>query len=153
MRIKNPWQSRGIAALPAILLVGGIITELVLAAAVFSFAFQRGGFGIRLASEALSAAQSGADDAAYRVIRGNWVASYELALNAAGTRSASVTVEKDPPEFGSCAALATWGCRYRIRSTGRAGDRRRVWETVLDLDPNTREVKAQSAREVPFQTE
>ncbi len=148
MRSRSAERNQGIAALPAILLVGGIITELVLAAAFFSFTFQRGGFGVRLASEALSAARSGADDAAYRVIRGDQVTSYALALNAAGTRSASVTVEKDPPEFGACTVPATWGCRYRIRSTGRAGDRSRLWEVILDLDPNTREVKVQSEREI-----
>jgi|GEM_PF-965555 len=138
---------RGVAALPVILLISGIILEIVAASALLAFSFSSGSFGTLLAAEALFGARTGSDDAIYRVIKNNYLSSYSLTTTT-GTHTVviDVTVEKDPADFGVCSIA--WGCRYRIYSSGRVLFRERKVETILAVDPNTREIRRESFKEV-----
>ncbi len=139
--------SGGVAALPVILLISGIILEIVAASAFLAFSFSSGSFGTLLAAESFFGARTGSDDAIYRVIKNNYSSSYSLTTTT-GTHTVviDVTVEKDPIDLGSC--TVAWGCRYRIYSTGRVLFRERKVETILSVDPNTREIRRESFKEV-----
>jgi hypothetical protein len=137
----------GVAALPVILLISGIIIEVIAASAFLAFSFSSGSFGTLLAAEAFFGARTGVDDAFYRVVRNNYPISYSLTTTT-GTHTVviDITVEKDPIDLGSCSL--TWGCRYRIRSLGRVLFRERRMEMILAVDPNTREIRRESFKEV-----
>ena len=143
----NIKYSRGVAALPVILLISAIILEIVAASAFLAFSFSSGAFGTLLATEAFFGSRAGADDAFYRIIKNNYRSSYNLTVNA-GTHTVTVdvTVEKDPVDLGACNVI--WGCRYRIRSTGTVFFRSRRTETVLAVDPSTREIRRESFKEI-----
>ena len=137
----------GVAALPVILLISGIILEIVAASAFLAFSFSSGSFGTLLAAEALFGARTGSDDAIYRVIKNNYLSSYSLTTTTGShTVVIDATVEKDPIDLGSCSVA--WGCRYRIYSSGRVLFRERRVETILAVDPNTREIRRESFKEV-----
>lgn len=138
---------KGVAALPVLLLISGIILEIVAASAFLAFSFSSGSFGTLLATEALFGARAGADDAIYRVIKNNYVSAYNLTVGAGShTVTTDITVEKDPVDLGTCAVA--WGCRYRIYSKGRVLFRERKMEVILAVDPNTREIRKESFKEV-----
>ncbi|MCK9187168.1 MAG: hypothetical protein PHS16_01995 [Candidatus Colwellbacteria bacterium] len=140
-------RESGVAALPVILLISGIILEIVAASAFLAFSFSSGSFGTLLATEALFGARAGADDAIYRIIKNNYSTSYSLTTTTGShTVVIDITVEKDPIDLGSCSTA--WGCRYRIYSTGRVLFRERKIEVVLAVDPNTREIRRESFKEV-----
>jgi len=144
---KNIKYQKGVAALPVILLISAIILEIVAAAAFLAFSFSSGSFGTLLATEAFFGSRTGVDDAFYRVIKNNYRSSYNLTVDA-GTHSVAVdvTVEKDPVDLGAC--NVSWGCRYRIRSTGTALFRSRKTEAILSVDPNNREMRKESFKEI-----
>jgi hypothetical protein len=138
---------KGVAALPVILLISAIILEIVAASAFLAFSFSSGSFGTLLATEALFGARAGADDAIYRVIKNNYISSYGLTVGAGShTVVVDITVEKDPIDLGACSVA--WGCRYRIYSKGRVLFRERKMEVILAVDPNTREIRKESFKEV-----
>ena len=56
-------KQSGIASLPAILLLGGIIIEIGIAGSFLLFYLNNSIYGTKLANEALTVAQSGFDDA------------------------------------------------------------------------------------------
>lgn len=145
--IKN---EQGVATLPTVLMIGGIIMELAVAGVVVGYAFTESGSGMRLSTEALFAARAGVDDAVYRIIRGDYEPSYTVIVTGvAGARSerkADIVIEKDPADLGSCDIL--WGCYFRIRSTGRAVSRMRKMEAVLSVDSNTREIRVRYLKEI-----
>ena len=142
--IKN---IKGIAALPVILLISAIVIELVVAGAFLAFSFSTGSFGTQLSAEAFFGARAGADDAMYRIIKGNYSPSYNFNLQI-GTRTvtSTITVEQDPVDLGSCSV--SWGCHYRIRSIGKSFIRERKVELILSVNPTTREIKKESFREI-----
>ncbi len=147
MRKEGIKNIKGIAALPVILLISAIVIELVVAGAFLAFSFSTGSFGTQLSTEAFFGARAGADDAMYRIIKGNYVASYNFSV-LVGTRTVTsqITVEKDPVDLGSC--TVSWGCRYRIRSIGKSFIRERKVELILSMDPTTREIKKESFKEI-----
>ena len=147
MKIKiMPKKEKGVAALPVILLISGIIMELVAASAFLAFSFSSGSFGTVLASEALFGARTGAEDGIYRIIKNNYPSSYNLTVSSGShTVTIDVTVEKDP--LGVCTCLGS-GCCYRVRSTGRVLFRERKVEAIMSVDQNTREIKKESFKEI-----
>jgi hypothetical protein len=140
-------HANGVAALPVILLISGIIIEVIAASAFLAFSFSSGSFGTLLAIESFFGARTGIDDAFYRVVKNNYPSSYSLTTTTgAHTVVIDVTVEKDPIDLGSCSPA--WGCRYRIYSLGRVLFRERKMELILAVDPNTREIRRESFKEV-----
>jgi len=130
---------RGIAVLPTILLIGGLIVEIGIAGLFISYFLNSSGFGVKISEEALSAAKSGIDDAVIKIIRkkGDAILPYPYTLNI-DNNSAQVWVLKDAPSNG----------KYEITSLGSAGLKRRKLEAVVDINNNDGEVKIEFIKEV-----
>ncbi|MBI2011080.1 MAG: hypothetical protein HYS89_02560 [Candidatus Colwellbacteria bacterium] len=130
---------KGVSALPVILLVSMIILELAIAVALTASSLSNTFYGERMASEALSAARAGAEDAIIRVIRykncptTGCPASYTVTV---GSRTADVTIASD----GSG--------HITINSTGAAFTRKKKVQVILGVNSSTGEVKLQSFAEV-----
>ncbi|HOB89760.1 MAG TPA: hypothetical protein PKG74_00300 [Candidatus Colwellbacteria bacterium] len=146
---------KGVATLPTVIMIGGIIIELAIAGVVVGYAFTESGSGMRLSTEALFTARAGADDAIYKVIRGGYQPSYTLIVSGTpdtpSERKSEITIEKDPVDlegrYGTCNVI--WGCYFRVRSLGLAANRRRKIESVLSVDPATREIRISYIKEIP----
>jgi hypothetical protein len=147
-------RQNGVATLPTVLMIGGIIMELAIAGVVVGYAFTESGSGMRFSSEALFVARAGVDDAIYKIIRGDYQPSYTLTVSGtvgtASERKTEVTIEKDPvdllEDLGSCSVF--WGCYFRVQSLGHVVGRRRKVESVLSVDPLTREIRIDYIKEI-----
>ena len=140
-RTTDYGKRRGQAALPTIVLLGGLMVEVVIAGALVVFLFNNSTYGTRLSIEALGAAHSGVQDALLKIsLNKNFShIGYELLVN--GTRStANVAVEKDPLELGVG--------KTRITSTGITLIRRRKLQAILNINSMTGAMKVESLSEV-----
>ncbi len=127
---------KAVAALPMILLIGGIIVEVGLAGMFIAFVLSNLGYGSRLANEALAAANSGVDDALVRIVRDKgFSGTYELAV---GSRLVQVEVIKDFPVTG----------KHRITALGVALTRKKKVEAVAGVNETTGEVKMEYLKEI-----
>lgn len=124
---------KAVAALPLILFIGGIIVEIGAAGLLLSYFLTQSGFGVKLSSEALAAAQAGIEDATIKIVRDKNFAGGVTTINV-GARTAEVSVAKDFPSVG----------KYKIISVGSALNKRRKLEAVLNVDGLTGEVKMES---------
>lgn len=99
-------SERGIAALPAVLIMGGIIMQLAIVGLLLAFLYSSSSYGNRLATEALNAARAGVQDAITRVIRNKTFSSagYTVTTNS---RDATVVVTRDSPAPGQDTITAT----------------------------------------------
>lgn len=129
----------GIAVLPTILLIGGLVVEIGIAGLFMSYFLNSSGFGVKISEEALSAAKSGVDDAVIKIIRnkGGTILPYPYSLSI-NNNSVQVWVLKDSPLVG----------KYEITSLGSAGLKRRKLEAVVNIDNDNREVKVEFIREI-----
>lgn len=130
-------QNSGQAALPAILLICGVITEIAIAGTLVAFVLSSSGLGERLSSQALAAAKAGVQDAFIKItIDKDFFApdpdGYSFSV---GSRSVKVIVVKG--------ANTT-----QVISTGTALSRQRKLEAILLVDPNTGKVDLKSIREI-----
>ena len=138
---------KGIISLPTILMVSGIIAEVALVGVILAFLFSASGFGGRLAAESLAAAQTGIQDAFYRIVINDFASSYTITVGP-GNRLARITIERDPADLGIC--NVGWGCRFRVRSVGEAFLSNSQMEAILGVDPLSREISILSLREIPI---
>lgn len=143
--IKNYREKTGIISLPTVLAISGIIAEVALIGVILAFLFASSGLGGRLATESLTAARAGIEDGVYRVIINNFESNYTITVGP-NNRLVEVTIERDPVDLGTC--NVSWGCRFRIRSTGRAFLSNSRIEAILGVDPLSREIRIQSLREI-----
>ena len=128
----------GIAVLPTILLIGGLVVEIGIAGLFISYFLNSSGFGVKISEEALSAAKSGIDDAIIKIIRNKGsVISSPYTINI-GNNSAQISVIKDLPSVG----------KYEITSLGSAGLKRRRLQAIINVDNNSNEVKYESLKEI-----
>lgn len=136
----------GQAALPTILLVGGIIVEIAIAGILIAFILSNSGWGERLSAQALAAAKAGVEDALLKITvnknfsapsGGNCNCGYNFLVD---NRVAEVTVIKDPVGYPSGV--------HRIISSGKALGRQRKLETILIVDGDTGKVDLKSTREI-----
>ena len=122
----------GIAVLPTILLIGGLVVEIGIAGLFISYFLNSSGFGVKISEEALSAAKSGIDDAIIKIIRNKGsVVSSPYTINI-GNNSAQISVIKDLPSVG----------KYEITSLGSAGLKRRRLQAIINVDNNISQVMA-----------
>lgn len=132
---------KGIAALPLVLMISGLIAEVTVALLVGNFLATQSEYGLRLNSRAFAAAASGIQDATRRLIKDKtFSGSYALAL-ADSTADISVCVNSIAP---LCVGLG----KAQITSLGKAGTRNRSLTAVLSVDSTTGEVKIESITEV-----
>ena len=85
---------KGIVALPLVLMIGGLITTITIALLTSNLLGTQSEFGLRLNSQAFTAAQSGIQDAFIRIIRDKtFTSSYTITFADGST--ADVTICKD----------------------------------------------------------
>lgn len=137
--IKISKYQTGVAALPTILILGGIITELAIAAIIGGYLLINLELGNRLSEEAFSAAKSGVEDALLKIVRDrSFNNNFSLAV---GNNSATVTICKD-----ICVGVG----KYKITAAGQAQSRHRQLEAIVVVDDTTGGVALESLTEVPL---
>ncbi|MEK7624107.1 MAG: hypothetical protein AAB404_00025 [Patescibacteria group bacterium] len=137
---KKKSRISGQAALPTILLIGGIITEIAIAGVLVAFVLSNSGWGERLSAQALAAAKAGVEDALLKIaVDKNFIApsGYNFSVDS---RIAEVIVIKDPTGYPSGV--------HQIISSGKAFGRQRKLETILVVDGDTGKVDLKSTREI-----
>jgi hypothetical protein len=134
-------MKKGIVALPTILLLGGLVTEIVIAATVGIFLFVTSEFGERLSAQALFAAQAGVQDALIKIVRDKTFTSSLYTINI-GNNSVNVAVCKDLPP-PTCAGSG----KHKITVVGKAQTRNRKLEAITTVDTATGEVRMESYAE------
>ena len=138
-KTQNLKPENGVAALPMILILGGLVVEITIAVLSASYIFIESEFGNKLSSEAMLAARAGVADAIFKVVRDKTFTSATTTL-AVGNYSADVSVCRELP----CLAIG----KHKIISVGKAQTRRRSLEAVLIVDSTTGEVRLESLKEV-----
>ncbi|MEK7147045.1 MAG: four helix bundle protein [Patescibacteria group bacterium] len=134
-------RNRGQAALPTVLIIGGVLFEIAIGLTFIFFLLLNSGLGERLAAEALGVARAGVADAFIRIARDKNFssASFNVPIDS---RTATVTVTRDVsnPAFE----------RKTITSIGAAGARQRKLQAVLVVVSNTGKIDLESINEVQF---
>ncbi|MDE2001464.1 MAG: hypothetical protein KGI60_02770 [Patescibacteria group bacterium] len=134
-------KRRGVAALPMVLLIGGLLVEVVIVLTTSAYISSNAEFGMRLSSQALLTARSGMEDALIKVVRDKTFAStYTLTVDA-GT--ASITVCKDSPA-PTCAGSG----KQQITVIGTVQGRSRTLQAVVDTDAATGLVTLEYMKEI-----
>jgi len=136
--IKN--NKKGIAALPTLLLVGGIITAISISLTASLYLYINSTSGANLSLKALSVARSGIYDGLMKVVRDKSLASANYTL-VVGAQSAAVVICRDTPECGGSG-------KFKITSTGSAFTRRKKMEAIVAVDSITGLTKLESLKEV-----
>ncbi len=124
--------TRGIAALPLVLMIGSLITEITVALMVSNFLLTQSEAGLSASSEAFLAAQAGYQDAFMRIIRNKeYSGSYTLTFPDSAV---DVTVCSDAPE-----PICVGPDKDKITVLGKSQNRNRKFEAVLDVSQSTGE--------------
>lgn len=136
VRQSSPF-SLGIAALPTILIIGGIIMEIAITSGVLALLNASNSLNVRSAAEALYAARSGANDGLIKVVRDKNFnsAGYVVSIN---TMTATVIVTKDQPAQG----------QTKIVSTSDVLSRRKVYQVIVSVDSVSGETNLISSGEI-----
>lgn len=146
----------GVAVLPTILLVGGLMAAISVSLLFVSYFFGQGSFGIKLSNEALSAAQSGISDATMRIARDKNYntanSSYSLLV---GSRSAQVMVcienYKTTSISSPCGTIDfTLTGKREITSIGSAFNKKRRLKAIVNINNYNGEIKTESIEEVAY---
>src|SRR3989344_639448 len=119
-------EEKGIAALPTLLILGGIVVNMAVAIILGVYLLIGSGLGNKLSSEALAAAKAGIQDGILKIARDkNFSGSYEFVV---GQRNVSIEICKDldPPD---CVGQG----RRKISAIGSALTKRRKIEAVLSV--------------------
>jgi len=138
---------RGLAALPTILLIGGIIVEIAIAGVFISYLLSQSGFGAKLSAEALAAAQAGVQDALMKIVRDKTFSSssgYDITV---GSRNARVVVCKDSKTVSSVCDTYNPG-KDEITSIGAASLKKRQLQAIVNVNATSGAVEIESIREI-----
>lgn len=144
--------NKGMAALPTVLLFGGIIAEISITVVFLAYYFNQSNSGVKLSAEALSAANAGVQDALVKIIRDKNFSSPNPYSLAVGNRSASVIVCKDikaDTTTLTCTGNLNSG-KDEIISTGSAITKKRRIQASINVDPLTGEAKIEYYKEIPL---
>lgn len=132
----------GVAALPTLLLIGGIVTGIATALTASVFLFVNSTYGVNLSLKALSVAKSGIYDGALKVSRDKSIVSSSYSLPV-GNYSAAVTI----CQGGTQGCDATAG-NFLISSAASVLTRAKKMQATVAVDSITGVVKLQLMREV-----
>jgi len=132
-------KHRAQAALPAVLLIGGVIVEIAIAGVLVAFILSSSGWGERLSSQALAAAKAGVEDAFIKITVDKDFSSAGYSFNV-DSRTAEVIVIKDPVGYATS--------MNKVISTGKALSRQRKLEAILIVRRDTGKVDLESIREI-----
>ena len=145
--LKSLKLINGIAALPTMLLLGGIIVEISIVGAFISYLFSQSSFGIRLSEEALSFAQSGIQDAMIKIIRNkdfSSVSGYDIIIE---NKTARIVVCRESKSVGGDCNTSNPG-KSEITSTGSVSTKKRKLRAIVNVNSNTGEIKVESIGEI-----
>lgn len=142
LREKNRknFSISGVAALPTLLLVGGIITVISISLTTTVYLYINSTQGANLALRALSVAKSGAYDGLMKIVRDKSLVSDNYIFTI-GSQNANVVICRDSLECGG-------QNKFKITSVGSALTRRKKIEAIVSVDPLTGLVKLESMLEV-----
>lgn len=150
----NKYQSvsRGMTALPLIILIGGIVLEIAITMALVAFYISESGAGARLSAEALSISQAGINDALMKIIRNpsfNTGASNPYYLSFDNNKNVQVIVCRDYQTItNNCDSWVN--NRTEITSLGTVLNKNRRLRANISINPTNGEVKIQSIKEIPL---
>lgn len=139
-RNRKNLKKAGVAALPTLLLVGGIIMVISISLTTSVYLYINSTQGVNLALRALSVAKSGAYDGLMKIVRDKSLVSDEYVFSV-GSQSATVTICRDSDACGGSG-------KFKISSVGSALTRRKKIEAIVSVDPTTGLVKLESMLEV-----
>lgn len=141
---------RGIATLPMVLLIGGLLAELGIVGLFMAYFMAQSGFGARLSEEALAAARAGVADAEMKIIRDtNFSPSPNPYSLTVGNYSAQITVCKNLKTVsGTCDTPMP--DKFEITSLGNAITKQRKIQAIVNIDINTGEIEVESEKEIPL---
>ncbi len=152
LTLKMTQSSRGIASLPVVLLLGGLIIEIAVAGAFIFYYINSNVYGTRLSNQAAAAARAAIDDAILRVILdpscggiSTCAATYQITTGAA---TADVTLCKD-----TCTdpALAITDPDHQIGiiAIGRASTKKHRIVSVLNVSASGPLITVGSIIDIP----
>lgn len=147
---------KGIAVLPTILLIGGLMAGIGVSLLFVSYFFGQGSFGIKMSNEALVAAQAGISDALMRIIRDkNYNTAGSFYSLSVGSRSAQVIVCAEPRKTSSilipCGEIDnTLAGKREITSIGSALNKKRRLRAVINVNDSSGEIKTELVEEVAY---
>lgn len=144
LKIWRASSLRAAAALPTILLIGGIVVEIGIALAFIIFFLGQSIFGVRASSDALAAARAGVQDATMQIVRNKEIGTISYALDS----KTDVRICKN--FINNCATPVVTGNKYDVISTGKVLTKNRRLEAILDVNDFTGEVKIESIKEIPL---
>ncbi len=149
LALKSSKAVNGIAALPTMLLLGGIIVEISIVGAFISYLFSQSSFGIRLSEEALSLAQSGIQDALIKIIRNRSTitsgGTYTLIIE--NNKKVDIIICKDSKTASSNCDTSNNG-KDEITSLGSVLTKKRKLRAIVNINSNTGEIKVESIMEI-----
>lgn len=138
---------KGQTALPLVLLIGSIIVEIAVTAALLSSFAIKTGAGERLGLRALVAANAGIRDAQIKIVRNK-----EFILGASGTATSTLTLGDDRADITLVKETDATNNTYvyTIRSRGSASNRRKQLVAIFVVNQTTGEVRLQSLKEEAY---
>lgn len=137
----------GVAALPVMVLIGGITMSVAVTGLLVTYALSQGVFGGKLSAEASSAAQSGIEDAVVKIIRNKNFSSPIPYSVSVGIRTTIVTVCKDFKTVSSPCDTANTG-KDEITSLGTALTKSHKLREIMSVNPLTGEIQMESVGEI-----
>ena len=149
-------NNSGVAVLPTILLIGGLLVSISVSLLFVSYFFGQGSFGVKLSNEALAAAQAGISDAVMRVVRDKNYntanSSYSLAV---GSRSAQVIVCQENRKTSSISTPCgdidnTLAGKREITSIGSAFNKKRRLKAIINVNDSSGEIKTELVEETAY---
>jgi hypothetical protein len=137
--LKN-YHEKGIALLPAVLMIGIIVVELGVALAFVIYLSNLSSYGARLSQEALYAARAGANDAVLRTVRDKDfpLEGYDDYMITIDRASVEITIDKNVPGTN----------QNTITAVATVLTRKKTMEAIVSINPTTGEVSIISFDEI-----
>jgi Flp pilus assembly protein TadG len=139
-------NKKGVATLPMVLLVGGLLVEIGIVGAFMAYFLAQSGFGEKLSEEALTAARSGIQDAEMKIVRNPTDAAAEYDLSV-GNYSTHVIICNSSKTV--CDTVSAG--KYEITSLGSALTKRRKIRAIIDINQSAGEAQIESEKEITVQ--
>ena len=139
-------NKKGVAVLPAILVMGVVIIGLALTGILVVRLINQSTFGIRLAAETGAAAQAAVDDANLRLLQGNLTVT-KSCPGFAPNPNYSFEIGRATVDVFVCKTVCGLDvCQYEVRADAKALFVKRRLKAVLDADPLTKQIKVSSIK-------
>ena len=140
-------NKKGVAVLPAILVMGVVIIGLALTGILVVRLINQSTFGIRLAAETGAAAQAAVDDANLRLLQGNLTVTKSCPDFASNPNYSFTEIGRVTVDVFVCKTVCgLYVCQYEVRADAKALFVKRRLKAVLDADPLTKQIKVSSIK-------